>query len=308
MLWHRFALLHLVALLIIGLVSFQSGCGSPGTDATADGDIYADGDTETDGDAPADGDNETADGDAEYIEPAESTDCGIETLPPPQDCGACHGAPPDGNGHVSSPYCYRCHGFVVDQDFEIIDSDLHKNGVVDYTVGCTSCHGWNNGAAPEPNLSGKCAAGSEGVGAHVAMRETCIPAHRVNCINCHIVPTTLHQEGHLGDDLIPEITFANLATAHGAKPTWDGQTCSSVYCHGATLQGGTHKRPNWYATDHKASECGACHRLTDPDGNADADCSSCHPTSMDADRKLLPAGDHMNGMIDLPAEGEGETR
>ncbi len=101
-----------------------------------------------------------------------------------------------------------------------------------------------------------------------------------------------------------EVIFGNLATADGAEPSWDGETCSNTYCHGATLTGGFLKNPRWQDTSREPGRCGACHRITDPDGNADADCASCHPKSVDKDRNILDYGTHLNGHLDMPDDDQ----
>lgn len=228
-------------------------------------------------------------------------DCGYETLFVPEGCDVCHGAPPDTARHPENHRCYRCHGQVIDEDFAFVTSDLHNNGEVNVAVGCTSCHGWNLGASPPQNLKGECSVDKLGVGAHAAMRNATIEAHRVNCSNCHTVPLETWSAGHIDGDHWPEVEFKFLATANGANPAWTGESCANVYCHGATLQGGTLKEPNWYDVSGDASACGACHRITDPQGNADADCASCHPTTVEGTngRTISNRGTHINGVIDM---------
>jgi predicted CxxxxCH...CXXCH cytochrome family protein len=45
------------------------------------------------------------------------------------DCGTCHDLPP--KGHISVATCDGCHGDVVDSEFNIINPDLHINGLYD---------------------------------------------------------------------------------------------------------------------------------------------------------------------------------
>jgi predicted CxxxxCH...CXXCH cytochrome family protein len=50
------------------------------------------------------------------------------------ECGTCHGLPPQRQGHPQGPgaqYCYLCHITVVDEDRVIIAPELHVNGEVD---------------------------------------------------------------------------------------------------------------------------------------------------------------------------------
>ncbi len=226
-------------------------------------------------------------------------DCGYAVVTVPEGCDACHGAPPTKSTHPPNNRCFRCHGQVVDKTFAFIQSGMHQNGTVEYAVGCTSCHGWDLGVSPPQNLKGKCSEGINGTGAHAALRRDAVPAHQVNCSNCHSVPLSTWADGHIDGDGQAEVVFSNLAVAGNAVPVWDGKTCANVYCHGATLTGGDYKEPGWYETGGRAGECGACHRLTDPQGNADADCHSCHPTSVNSANAILPYGTHINGVIDL---------
>lgn len=246
-------------------------------------------------------DNSGNDGDDSDQNDDSSLDsCGYKIVEVPEGCTKCHGAPPETARHPTNNRCYRCHGNVIDENMQFVQVALHDNGTVDYAVGCTSCHGWNLGTSPPQNLKGECTPGAVGVGAHAAMRRDCIPAHKVGCNNCHDVPLTTWSAGHIDGDNKAEINFKFLAVAKGATPVWNGKTCSNVYCHGATLEGGDLKEPNWLDTSGDAGNCGACHRLTDPQGNENAVCSDCHPTTVKNNRELISDGTHINGVIDLP--------
>lgn len=234
-------------------------------------------------------------------------DCGYSAVKLPDNCTSCHGAPPASGRHPTNNRCYRCHGMVIDSSFTFLKTNLHRNGLIDYAVGCSSCHGWNQGVSPPQNLKGECTQGLDGVGAHRAMRMSPVPVHQVGCLNCHRVPLSTWEEGHIDGDGKAEVTFSGLAAAKGSIPTWDGTTCKNVYCHGAQLKGGDYKEPAWRDTTGKASRCGACHSLSDPAGNTDADCSACHPATVGKDRAILPYGSHINGLIDVEQK-EGGTR
>lgn len=273
----RFAALWGICALVLLL-----GCESDGSSATPT-DTSADSVAETDTGGP----------------PQNVDDCGFPLVVVPDGCDACHGAPPDDPLHPPNHRCFRCHGFTVDETFSFVQEELHGNGTVEVATGCTSCHGWDLGTSPPQNLSGECDRGARGVGAHIVLRRQVIPAHQVGCNNCHVVPAYTDDAAHLDGDGVVEVTFGALATHAGAQPEWNGTTCRNVYCHGATLTGGDHKEPAWTDTTGAPGRCGACHRLTDPDGNEDADCNACHPTTVAEDGTLLPFGTHVNGTIDL---------
>lgn len=230
-------------------------------------------------------------------------DCGYPVAEVPTGCSStsCHLSPPATGTHGPHPAnnrCYRCHGAVINSSFAFLKTNLHNNGTVDYAVGCSSCHGWNQGVSPPQNLKGECGQGLDGVGAHKAMRMSAIPVHQVACTNCHVVPLSTWAAGHIDGDGKAEVVFANLATAGGAQPVWEEGKCTNVYCHGATLKGGDHKNPAWKDTSGAASQCGACHSLADPDNNTAVDCSSCHPETVAPDGSILPYGKHLNGVVD----------
>jgi len=238
-------------------------------------------------------------------------DCGYPVAQVPAGCTGCHGAPPLTGKHGPHPNnmrCYRCHGTVIDSNFTFLPTKLHQNGTVEYAVGCSSCHGWNQGVSPPQNLKGECGQGLDGVGAHKAMRMSATPVHQVACTNCHVVPLSVWAPGHIHDNGKAEVVFSALAKAGGAQPVWNGTSCKNVYCHGATLKGGDYKEPVWKDTSGKASRCGACHSLADPDGNTGVDCSICHPATVAKDGTILPYGKHINGVIDTvtPAAGGGK--
>lgn len=235
-------------------------------------------------------------------------DCGYPLAQVPEGCTECHGVPPLKGQHGKHPNntrCYRCHGMVIDSSFNFLPTNLHNNGTIDYAVGCSSCHGWNQGVSPPQNLKGECSPGLDGGGAHKAMRMSPTPIHQVACSNCHVIPLSVWAPGHIHDNGKTQVVFSSLATAGGAQPLWNGTSCKNVYCHGATLKGGTYKEPVWKDTSGNASLCGACHSLADPAGNTAADCSNCHPDTVAKDGTILPYGKHINGVIDTAAPAGG---
>ncbi len=218
-------------------------------------------------------------------------DCGFTVVSVPTTCAFCHGAPPTITTHTNNHRCFRCHGQVVDDTYEIIDSDLHLNGTVNYAVGCTSCHGWDLGTSPPQTLSGECSEDAPNVTGHTGHRRDPIPAHQTNCSNCHTIPLETWDIGHI--DGVVDVQFDMLATANDATPVWNGTTCSGVYCHGATLSGGSLTEPSWGDTSSNAKKCGACHEA------GPSDCSECHPTSVGANHQILLRGTHINGAVDV---------
>lgn len=160
---------------------------------------------------------------------------------------------------------------------------------------CTVCHGDAN--RPEDVALNRAAppvgvAGGGGGGAHLAHLHGGAFRGPVACSDCHVVPTlTSHADGSVA------ITFSPLA---GANPSYDPGTgtCSSVYCHGATLSGGPAASPPWSST--AALDCSSCHGYPPPNhAPTSTNCSTCHPGTVRADGSIDVAnGLHVNGTVD----------
>jgi len=119
-------------------------------------------------------------------------------------------------------------------------------------LGCNStCHGDRDNPAPPVDLSGGTSTDRRGVGAHRSHLNPSPTWHRaVACGDCHQVPAIVGAPGHMDDgDDRAEITFSDRARASSASPRYDGTTCSGVYCHGATLSGGSLITPSWTGLD-----------------------------------------------------------
>jgi predicted CxxxxCH...CXXCH cytochrome family protein len=91
-----------------------------------------------------------------------------------------------------------------------------------------------------------------------------------------------------------------LATGSGTtNPRYAGGTCSSTYCHGATLgAGGSNHAPSWSGGPGEAA-CGTCHAVPPPTPHVqNNDCGRCHPGNSNV--AVNPAT-HVNGRTDLVA-------
>jgi predicted CxxxxCH...CXXCH cytochrome family protein len=121
----------------------------------------------------------------------------------------------------------------------------------------------------------------------------------VACAQCHVVPARWDDDGHLPRDGSAtagpaEVTFGALAATtlvagdRAGPPTWDGTTCSNVYCHGDALHagGGTTPRPRWVEPAPPGG-CDRCH-ASPPPSHARGDCATCHP-----------AAPHIDGAVQL---------
>lgn len=170
------------------------------------------------------------------------------------------------------------------------------------TVTCSTCHGDADSPAPPRDLNGRMDTASPGVGAHRAHLAPQAEARQVLCEDCHHVPAELQDPLHL-DRRPAETTWGEIATADGVVPAYVGGTCA-VYCHGASLGGGTVPRPVWTQVDGTQAACGACHGLPPPAPHpADADCSACHTEVMAPDGTFLAPELHVNGRVEVEVHG-----
>jgi predicted CxxxxCH...CXXCH cytochrome family protein len=164
-------------------------------------------------------------------------------------CAGCHGS--DFSGGTAGVSCLGC----------------HRAG----PTACVTCHG----AGPTSF-------------AHIAHATTLLTS--VSCAECHITPTRWDDDGHILHNGIalttpPVVTFGARAAItidpanRAGPPTWDGATCSNVYCHGAALGaagGGAVTAPRW-DDPAPAGTCDRCHG-DPPRSHTRNDCASCHPS------------------------------
>jgi len=219
-------------------------------------------------------------------------------------CGTCHGLPPPAStGHPQNTNCGGCHTGYTSSSVNLA---THINGTIDVgALSCTSCHGDATRqatalnpqlpAAPPVDTSGNSDPSSPGVGAHQAHLNAGSLRGALACTECHTVPTSLasHPNGTLN------LTWGALATTGGASPSFANGTCSSTYCHGATLNaGGTNQTPNWTGGSSQAA-CGTCHGLPPPASSGHpqlTNCGGCHPGYTSSS---VNAATHIDGQIEV---------
>lgn len=246
-------------------------------------------------------------------------------------CDSCHGVPGKGLG---GPECQLCHqqsvasctpgeasciptgkrlSDGVQVGVRFLQLALHLDGKVplgrkDATTTCEGCHGSGAQGAPPPDLHGSSDATSRGAGAHAAHLKDGPLAKAVPCEQCHVVPKTITDKGHVDSDLPAEVTFGDRATgaSYGGtvdtKPKYDAatQSCSSTACH--SRSGG--QQASWVWSKPITPTCTSCHGqppTTTLKGAAHpqnvTDCKTCHGSAY-VNGQLDPAK-HMNGKVDL---------
>lgn len=171
----------------------------------------------------------------------------------------------------------------------------------DPLVGCSAdCHGDEYSTAPPRDVTGGVETSRRGVGAHRQHLDPTPTFHRkVECDDCHVVPGAPGDPGHMDDTAGAELSFGAIASAGGVRPEWDGATCT-VYCHGATLDGGKLTTPTWTVVDNSQDRCGNCHGTPPPAPHPEGtDCGTCHPTIERGSLSFLDPGSHINGTVEF---------
>jgi predicted CxxxxCH...CXXCH cytochrome family protein len=202
--------------------------------------------------------------------------------------------------------CQKCHG----QDF--------SGGATG--VSCLSCHQGSGGMQPmvmNPDGTPACAAchaSTPASGKHKIHVDGGLLAKQFTCSTCHPDHKSAQDHGLALDGSLrtgpAQVSLvaglAALTPADGTRagpPAWDAnlQTCSNVYCHGATTadSAAVTNNPSWNAAPRPATQtCTFCHGLP-PNGAGGTRCSSCHRNVVDAQTNLISANLHLNGTVDF---------
>jgi predicted CxxxxCH...CXXCH cytochrome family protein len=172
---------------------------------------------------------------------------------------------------------------------------LHLDGRVELGNGngtCGACHG--TGSSPWPITA-----------AHPSHENPTISVP-VACTSCHVVPASIFSPGHLNG--VVDVQFSGLATARGSDPTWNGNSCTGVACHGANLPETPAVVPIWTDASGAAAKCGACHGIPPQVGHTPStDCgrSDCHGSEVGETTAGLPSittaglALHIDGIIEV---------
>src|SRR6266542_2624421 len=126
------------------------------------------------------------------------------------------------------------------------------------TSGCASCHTAPGEGPPFRDQTGSTDPGRLTVGAHDAHLHGDIVAS-ISCDECHTVPRTIADSGHLQDSP-GDIRFGPLPRTGGAQPRYEATGCAASYCHGNFPGGNADNTPRWLG-GRSAALCGSCHAL-----------------------------------------------
>jgi len=223
-------------------------------------------------------------------------------------CGGCHGLAPPAP-HPDNTDCGQCQPTMnPGEGLVIAYPALHIDGKLDVneTAACDSCHGSGGIAAPPKSVDGLLNTTDRAVGAHRSHLGTSDWHKEVACNECHIVPVSTIDVGHIDSPLPAELTFGTLA---GTDAAWDGTACSNSYCHGSTLSGGNDRSPTWTVVDGSQEQCGSCHGAPPPAPHpTSTECADCHPTMIKGAGLVIAYPDlHIDGKVDLTDDQPCDT-
>ena len=227
-------------------------------------------------------------------------------------CKSCHGIGYDGG--LAKVSCLTCH-----------DQPAGPEN-------CSTCHGSDVSPAPPKDISGNTSKSERGVGAHQVHLSGNSKGYIISCAECHSVPPSLYQAGHIDSNLPAEVLMnnllANVVTNDPSTSNYSSQlplfdpnpvynftnaSCSNTYCHGTFKNGNTNNTPVW--TDPNTSACGTCHGdpskttlgeralpKTSNEGGThpnDLACSTCHGGVVNANLQFINASKHIDGKLNL---------
>ena len=227
-----------------------------------------------------------------------------------RSCQTCHGKVYDGG--IAKASCRTCHSKPAGPE------------------NCTTCHGGLNNAPPR-DLSDRTDRTVTSVGAHQTHVLGTSFAAAVSCAECHSVPSTVYDSGHVDSGSPAEVVFngavSNMRTGVvpggprvTPQPSYNPSSarCSNTYCHGAFVNGNGDLPPVWNDPSGTQMACGTCHGDvakptlaeralpktsarggTHPNFTA---CYICHADVVDANLRIINPAKHINGKLNVAGE------
>jgi hypothetical protein len=182
--------------------------------------------------------------------------------------------------------CQNCH--------PVPPGTEHINGTVDLNpgIGCDACHGTGPTGAPPPSLDGSSDPSDPTVGAHNAHLDATL-TNRIGrvatCQDCHIVPSAIRDEGHLGTTTPAPVTLVNGGT-------FDRSTATCVvWCHWNNTPG-----PAWNDTSGAPLACDACHGFPPVTARNGQTHTQCGPSlSACVGCHLFTPETHVDGIVEF---------
>lgn len=231
-----------------------------------------------------------------------------------RSCKTCHGQQYDGG--VVDVSCRKCHTGGAGPE------------------NCSTCHGSSSNPAPPRDLSRNTARTARGVGGHQPHVAGTSIAYIIPCGECHVVPSSAYQSGHIDGTPNAEVAMTSLLASSvtnepttatyspdlplfAPSPAYDANalTCASTYCHGNFKNGNPVFAPVWTDASGTQMTCGTCHGdITKPTLAERAlprtvaragthpnvlTCFNCHGDVVDASLRIIDPVKHVNGKLNL---------
>lgn len=207
--------------------------------------------------------------------------------------------------------CLVCHGEDLTGGSVGVSCDTcHESG---WRENCTFCHGGTDNSTGAPPVDIDNSTSDLSFEPHTKhVTETIHSAWE--CTACHTTPSDVLSVGHfLASDSTPGVAEVLLSGGLSASGSYDGMTCSNMYCHG-NGQG-----DNGTISKTDTVVCGDCHSVqtgwsTMSGEHEDhlrkgLDCSDCHGETVDSTNTIISPALHVNGTpnLDLPLTYSGGT-
>ncbi len=195
----------------------------------------------------------------------------------PDRCTGCHGA--DLTGGADGGSCETCHS--------------------GWKTNCTFCHGGadNDTGAPPTGLEGETQSSQRAVGAHTVHVEAGARKVAYDCNTCHRPTGDALAPGHMDGDATAEVTLSDCAGG-----TYNGGTCSNVYCHGNGQSPTVGGSATWTGA---ALNCQSCHAQANQSETHEIhillgfNCATCHNQTVNAAGAISDPARHVNCVNDV---------
>ena len=206
---------------------------------------------------------------------------------------------------LSMDSCRQCHGENLDGGFSGVDCNgCHKAVSANWTGDCTFCHGGqdNDLGAPPQGVEGETDTADRAVGAHTVHLEHTAFAPALECQDCHEVPASVQQQGHI--DGQAQVSLNPQKAGEAAAYDRATGTCTSVYCHGNGREAAA--SVSWTAGLNLG--CNGCHAdaatASDLSGAhashaASMACQVCHGDTLDSAGAIADLSVHIDGAIQV---------
>jgi predicted CxxxxCH...CXXCH cytochrome family protein len=178
-------------------------------------------------------------------------------------CDACHGLPPPApHIQIVPTGCDPCHDWT---GLAPNDPSTHINGVLDGDFACGACHDVAPTTGAHPAHYGESTQPPRAVYGDLSVTADYepdgLPVYLFGCGNCHPTDGSQHMNGTVDVELYDEnAPAASLKSNQPPTASYDGSTCTDVYCHSSGQATPTYvETPDWHSGTLPEPRCSGCH-------------------------------------------------